>query len=299
MLINAKFGGVEHIIVNDGSTDLTDTICRGYAKCNAHIKYISFAANRGTNAARNAAIGSATGDFCIILDSDDYFVDNAISMINKIVTSHPTYKHFMFAPNDINYGKSILAGLEEKELTYVDFLSGRIKTGFIHCISSDIMKRYPFDEGVRIYEGVFFLSFYKEAQKMWFTNEVVTIRERGRDDSVTLNLVRTKRVVIERGIKANEMMLSLFGSDMNQYGCTKMLSSVYTFLYDNYLLLGQYKQMTILKEMYKENYANCICASRKLKVLTALTYLRLGWLYRFMLQLYLIVRYRVLRKKTA
>ena len=161
------------------------------------------------------------------------------------------------------------------------------------------MKRHPFDESVRIYEGVFFLSFYKEAQKMLFTNKIVTIRERGRSDSVTLDVIRTKRVVIERGIKANEILLSRFGDDMKRYGCTKMLSSVYTYLYDNYLLLGQYNKITGLKNMYKENYANCICASRKLNVLTALTSLRLGWLYRCILQLYLIVRYRALKKRIA
>lgn len=92
----------------------------------------------------------------------------------------------MFAPNDVDYSKSILSDCYEKELNYTDFLSGKVTTGFIHCISTDIMKRYPFDESVRIHEGVFFLSFYKEAQRMFFSNRIVTIRERGRSDSVTL-----------------------------------------------------------------------------------------------------------------
>lgn len=288
---------IEHIIVNDGSTDLTDTICKGYAKCNSHIKYISFAVNRGTNAARNAAIENATGDFCIILDSDDYFADNAILTINDTITLHPDFRHYMFAPDDVDYSKSILAGCDEKVLTYTDFLSGRIKTGFIHCISSDIMKHNPFDESVRIYEGVFFLSFYKEAQRMLFTNKVVTIRERGRSDSVTLDFVRTKRVVIERGIKANEILLSRFGDDMKQNDCAKMLSGVYMSLYDNYLLLGQYMRIANLKKMYIEKYSNYIYASRKLKILETLTHLRLGGLYRCLLQFYLAMRYRVFKVK--
>lgn len=138
----------------------------------------------------------------------------------------------MFAPDDVDYSKSTLMGCKEKELTYVDFLSGKISTGFIHCIDADIMKRHPFDESVRIlYEGVFFLSFYKEVQRMLFTNKVVTIRERGRNDSVTLDFIRTKRVVIERGIKANEILLSRFGDDMKQYDCAKMISGVYIFFY--------------------------------------------------------------------
>ena len=288
---------IEHVIVNDGSKDLTDEICQGYARCNNHIKYISFAENKGTNAARNAAIMTATGDYCIILDSDDYFDDNALLTINQTVISHSEYKHFMFAPDDVDYNKSPLAGCKEKELTYVDFLSGKIATGFIHCINADIMKRHPFDESVRIYEGVFFLSFYKEAQRMLFTNKVVTIRERGRSDSVTLDFVRTKRVVIERGIKANEILLSRFGDDMKQNDCAKMLSSVYISLYDNYLLLGQYMRIANLKKMYIEKYSNYIYASRKLKILETLTHLRLGGLYRCLLQFYLAMRYRVFKVK--
>lgn len=290
---NVNGGNIEHIIVNDGSKDLTDEICRGYARCNDHIKYISFAENRGTNAARNAAVKASTGDFCVILDSDDYFTDDSISTINKTVISHPEYKHFMFAPDDVDYSKSILAGCKEKELTYLDFLNGKITTGFIHCISSDIMKRHTFDESVRIYENVFFLSFYKEAQKMLFTNKVVTIRERGRSDSVTLDFVRTKRVVIERGIKANEILLSRFGDDMKLYDCNNKLSYVYIFLYDNYLLLGQYSKIDHLKKMYKEKFFNYYFVSPKLKILEIIAHLRLGSLYRYFLMFYLAVKYRI------
>ena len=294
-----KSGGVniEHIIVNDGSKDLTDEICRGYARYNDYIKYISFTENKGTNAARNATIQTATGDFCIILDSDDYFVDNAILTINQTVTSHPEYRHFMFAPNDVDYSKSCLAGCKEKELTFPDFLSGRITTGFIHCIRTDIMKHHPFDDGVRIHEGPFFLSFYKEAQKMLFTDKVVTIRERGRSDSVTLDTVRTKRELIERGIKANEILLLRFGNDMKQYDCTKMLSIVYTYLYDNYLLLSQYVKVANLKKMFKEKYTNYVYVSRKLKILEILSQLRLGWLYRCLLLFYLTIKYRIFKVK--
>ena len=74
---------------------------------------------------------TATGDYCIILDSDDYFDDTALLTINQTVISHSEYKHFMFAPDDVDYNKSPLAGCKEKELTYVDFLSGKIATGFI------------------------------------------------------------------------------------------------------------------------------------------------------------------------
>lgn len=72
---------LEHIVVDDGSHDETPKIVQNYADKHPHIKFIPFSQNRGTNAARNAAIAAATGEYCIILDSDDYFVNEAINFI--------------------------------------------------------------------------------------------------------------------------------------------------------------------------------------------------------------------------
>lgn len=203
----------------------------------------------------------------------------------------------MFAPNDVDYSKSILSDCYEKELNYTDFLSGKVTTGFIHCISTDIMKRYPFDESVRIHEGVFFLSFYKEAQRMFFSNRIVTIRERGRSDSVTLDTVRTKKVFIERGIIANEIMLNRFGGDMKLYGCRQTLLYLYTYLYDNYLLLGRYKCVAKLTEDYKKEYITCIPTTFKQRLLNVLYLFRLGLFYRLLLQLYLLIKYTMFKVK--
>ena len=78
---------LEHIVVDDGSHDETPKIVQNYADKHPHIKFIPFSQNRGTNAARNAAIAAATGEYCIILDSDDYFVDEAINFINSIASN--------------------------------------------------------------------------------------------------------------------------------------------------------------------------------------------------------------------
>ena len=277
---------------------MTDTICNGYAKNNKSITYLSFPENKGTNAARNAAIRASTGDYCIILDSDDYFVDDAIQIINNTVTSHPEYRHFMFAPNDVDYSHSILRGYERKELCYADFLSGKVTTGFIHCIDTDIMKRHPFDESVRIHEGVFFLAFYKEAGKMLFTNSVVTIRERGRSDSVTLDAVRMNKLSVRRGTKANEMMLAIFGQDMAANGCWPALQRLYAYLFDNYLLLGEYSKIKTLEKEYAANYPSAIPDNFRLRLLKTVRAVRLGFAYRLLLWLYLFCRYRILKKRT-
>ena len=75
---------VEQIVVDDESKDNTPQIVRQYADNHSWLRFISFPKNRGTNAARNAAIKAAKGDWCIILDSDDYFLPTALVTIISV-----------------------------------------------------------------------------------------------------------------------------------------------------------------------------------------------------------------------
>lgn len=60
----------EVIVVNDGSTDETETLLLNQQKRELRLKIIS-QTNQGISAARNAGIDNATGDFIAFIDSDD------------------------------------------------------------------------------------------------------------------------------------------------------------------------------------------------------------------------------------
>lgn len=296
-LTNVIGGGYEHILVDDGSTDLTAKICEGYAKNNPSVRFIRFEQNRGTNAARNAAIAAAKGEWCIILDSDDYFVENALEAISHTIASRPGFLHYTFAAEDMDYNNDFYRNCDEKVVGYSDFLHHNVRSDFIHCIATTTLRKYPFDESVRIHEGVFFLAFYREAQRVLFTNKVITIRERGRSDSVTLDCVRTKRVLIERGVKANELMLAGYGNDMKRFGCTDTLKYLYAYLFDNYLLLGEYAKIKQLNNKFASDYLHCIPQTRKIHILNTIYRLRLRYVYWFLLRSYLLLKYKVFRYK--
>lgn len=63
------YNNLEIIIVNDGSTDNTETIIRNFS--DNRIKYI-YQKNAGEAAARNTGIETATGEYIGFVDSDDY-----------------------------------------------------------------------------------------------------------------------------------------------------------------------------------------------------------------------------------
>lgn len=283
---------LEHVIVDDGSSDETCAIVEDYASHHPHVIFVKFAKNKGTNAARNEAIRRASGKWCIILDSDDYFCDTALSDIDKTIKENPTYGHFAFAADDMQgYYKDnlVIKGAESKILTYPDFLNGYVDCDFIHVMQRDVLLRHPFNEQLRIYEGLFFLLFYRDVRQVLFTNKVVTIRERQRSDSVSRFFIRTNVEIIRKQVLSLELMLQNFEDDMKQLGMYRRLNSVKASLFENYVLLGEYS---------KANSLEITCfKGKKAHILKVVCGLRLGWFYRLLLQSYLVLKYNVFSRK--
>ena len=61
---------VEVLVVDDGSTDRTETLIRERYGLDSRVRYIR-QDNRGVSAARNRGLSEARGDFIALLDSDD------------------------------------------------------------------------------------------------------------------------------------------------------------------------------------------------------------------------------------
>lgn len=79
-VITQDYQNIEAILVNDGSTDNSRSICEEYEKKDKRIKFLE-QKNQGVSAARNFALKKATGDIIVFLDADDYFEQNAIKNI--------------------------------------------------------------------------------------------------------------------------------------------------------------------------------------------------------------------------
>jgi len=210
----------EHIIINDGSTDNTEDIISNYANNHPYIHFFSFPQNRGVNAARNKAISLSKGKFIIILDSDDYFNDNALKIIDEALNCYPNFKHYLFQADDRipYYEKNDLLKNGPFQLNFSNWLLRHITGDFIHVINRDTMVKYPFDEEIRIFEGVNFLNYYKENSIQMYIDKIITHRERGRTDSVTLTAALKSKESILRSYRASALRIKLFKEDYLRFG---------------------------------------------------------------------------------
>ncbi len=77
-----KTGDFEWVVVDDGSTDDTPSLlARWQAEAGFPISWYRYDGNRGRNAAVNSGTEFLSGDYTLILDSDDALLDDALETV--------------------------------------------------------------------------------------------------------------------------------------------------------------------------------------------------------------------------
>jgi glycosyltransferase involved in cell wall biosynthesis len=89
---------LEYIVVDGGSTDRTLEILHQY---DSHIDVIITEKDKGVYDAMNKGIRCATGDIIGIINSDDWYNDNAFQIVEKAFAEHPDTS-ILYSPID-NY----------------------------------------------------------------------------------------------------------------------------------------------------------------------------------------------------
>lgn len=79
-IVNQTYRNLEIVLVNDGSTDRSEEICRQYMERDSRI-YLYSQKNQGVAAARNTCLDHAHGEYLAFVDSDDYISLSCIEIL--------------------------------------------------------------------------------------------------------------------------------------------------------------------------------------------------------------------------
>lgn len=142
-VVSQSFHDYEYIVIDGGSTDGSVEIIKDNAD---KIDYWVSEKDRGIYHAMNKGVVQAHGTFCIFMNSGDCFYNDSVLKTIKSVASN---KDIIVGKVAVNRKDVIISPPPKEELTFYHLYSGSIphQGAFIR---TDLLKKYPYDENLRI-----------------------------------------------------------------------------------------------------------------------------------------------------
>ena len=100
-ILRQTFDDYEVVIINDGSTDNSESVCREISNGNDKVLLYTFE-NGGVGKARRRGIQRARGDFLIFVDVDDFISPDLLKTLSGIIRLHDDVEVIRYYANLIN-----------------------------------------------------------------------------------------------------------------------------------------------------------------------------------------------------
>ena len=107
-ILSQSFQDFELVITDDGSTDATPEIIRGFS--DPRIRFERFEHNRGISQAMNATVARARGEFIAILNSDDFALPGRLETQVAFLRRHPEVAALFCVPRQVGEDGEPVAG---------------------------------------------------------------------------------------------------------------------------------------------------------------------------------------------
>lgn len=223
-----SYQNLEIILINDGSTDDSSSICKKYLNQDLRFKYI-YQENAGLSAARNTGIAAASGEYITFVDSDDWLDTSAIEILYRNLKKYDadiaagnynmyndSKQEFSFKVFDSDYREQVYV---DKEIMY-QFAKQEMKDMAWACTMMKLYKmdlfaglRFPLGKNVE--DNFVIYKVFLKAKRVVHVEKAIYWYRVGRED--TLNNVWTEKRVMNEMEAWHERLalIAMMGYDIS------------------------------------------------------------------------------------
>lgn len=180
--LNQTYSNIEVIVVDDGSDVRTKTVLKQFE---AKITKLITQENKGQSSARNAGIREATGDYIVVLDSDDFFEPSFCSKALSVFVNDPNIKLVSCYANLIFENKTISV-FKPAGGSIINFMDNNAALGSCMFKKDDWLSCDGYDEEMRcgFEDWEFYIRILKNSGVAYIIKELL-FSYRKRSNSTT------------------------------------------------------------------------------------------------------------------
>jgi glycosyl transferase, family 2/glycosyl transferase family 8 len=223
-----SYQNLEIILINDGSTDDSESICKDIASQDERFRYI-YQENAGASVARNRGLDLASGEYIIFVDSDDWLDTSAIEILYRNLKKYDadiaagnynmyndSKQEFSFKVFDSDYREQVYA---DKEIM-CQFAKQEMKDMAWACTMMKLYKmdlfaglRFPLGKNVE--DNFIIYKVFLKAKRVVHVEKAIYWYRVGREG--TLNNVWTEKRVMNEMEAWNERLalIAMMGHDIS------------------------------------------------------------------------------------
>ena len=212
-IIEQDIDFMEIIIINDGSTDNTRTICEEFVQKYNNIKSIN-QENKGVSHSRNIGIQNASGKYVMFIDADDYLVGHSLNNTKELLTGDVDVLRYSYILNDekMIFTEKIFDLSRNRQKFLNEFFSKTNQNmSWGQVIKRELLNDIKFTKNIFYGEDLLFNSkLYNKCKNIKYT-ETVLYNYRQNHDSVSRDYKNSK-------VKSKvENLIYVFNEIMSQY----------------------------------------------------------------------------------
>ena len=258
---------IEIILVNDGSTDGSGSLCDKFAERDSRIKVIH-KENGGLPSARNAGVAVATSEYILFLDGDDYLCDDAIETLMEAKNTWKTdivqflYKEVAESGEQRGHESETWSPFvehkPEKLFENLYRLGGVAASGCTKLMKRQLAIEHPFESirhedemwCTRVFPCGVTIAYIPDVLYNYVTREGSIVHARFNPTKLDVFKVQEERITALQ-------KLSLSGLVEREYA--KMFLSI-LILYKEASVYGDDRSCRVIREQFQNNKNDFLCS---------------------------------------